>query len=49
MSIAFSGRFARNGGLMKELTRELKNVNLKGVKRITVSFDPFGVNATTTR
>lgn len=49
MSIPFSGRFARHGGILKGLAEEMQKINLKGVKRISVSFDPFGVNATTTR
>ncbi|XP_017490528.1 PREDICTED: 39S ribosomal protein L53, mitochondrial-like [Rhagoletis zephyria] len=44
MSIHFSGALKRSNGLIAAISKQLKSVNLKGVKRITVTFDPFAEN-----
>lgn len=49
MSIPFSGTFRRSGGVVSAIGKQLKAVNLKAAKRITVKFDPFGDNVTHTR
>lgn len=49
MSIPFSGTYRRSGGVVSAIGKQLKSVNLKAAKRITVKFDPFGDNVTHTR
>lgn len=49
MSVRFSGTLKRSAGLFSALGKHVKQINLKGVKRITVAFDPFFENAKTTR
>ncbi|CAD7011360.1 39S ribosomal protein L53, mitochondrial [Ceratitis capitata] len=49
MSIPFSGALRRSNGIISAISKELKSVNLKGVKRITVIFDPFAENVRPTR
>lgn len=49
MSIYFSGTFTRSAGIISAITKELKFVNLKPVKKIEVQFDPFHQNAITVR
>ncbi|XP_053679279.1 uncharacterized protein LOC128730265 [Anopheles nili] len=49
MSIKVGGAFRRSGGIVSAIGKQLKLVNLKAVKRITVSFDPFHENAIPTR
>ncbi|XP_063826442.1 large ribosomal subunit protein mL53 [Ostrinia nubilalis] len=49
MSIPISGTFRRSGGVVSAISKQLKSVNLKAAKRITVKFDPFGDNVTHTR
>lgn len=49
MSIPISGSLSRSGGLWSAIGKNTKLLNLKGVKRITVSFDPFGENVKHTR
>lgn len=49
MSIAHSGLVKSAGGLFAHIAKNVKLVNLKAVKRITVSFDPFGENVKSTR
>ncbi|XP_017490524.1 PREDICTED: 39S ribosomal protein L53, mitochondrial-like isoform X1 [Rhagoletis zephyria] len=49
MSIHFSGALKRSNGLIAAISKQLKSVNLKGVKRITVTFDPFAENVRPTR
>ncbi|KAI8438663.1 hypothetical protein MSG28_011085 [Choristoneura fumiferana] len=41
MSIPFSGTLRRSGGVVSAIGKQLKAVNLKAAKRITVKFDPF--------
>lgn len=49
MSIPYSGTIRRSGGVVSAIGKQLKSVNLKAAKRITVKFDPFGNNVTHTR
>ncbi|XP_030386991.1 39S ribosomal protein L53, mitochondrial [Scaptodrosophila lebanonensis] len=49
MSIPFSGTLRRSGGVVSAIGKQLKSVNLKGVKRVTVQFDPFAENVKSTR
>lgn len=49
MSVPFVGLFTRLGGILPAIGREIKLLNFKGVKRITVKFDPFHENAATAR
>ncbi|ALC41953.1 mRpL53 [Drosophila busckii] len=49
MSVPFSGTLRRSGGVVSAIGKQLKSINLKGVKRITVQFDPFAENVKATR
>lgn len=49
MSIKFSGTFSRSGGILAAITKQIKLINFKGVKRVTVKFDPFHEKAQTAR
>ncbi|XP_020815572.1 39S ribosomal protein L53, mitochondrial [Drosophila serrata] len=49
MSVPFSGALRKSGGIVSAIGKQLKSVNLKGVKRITVQFDPFAENVKSTR
>ncbi|XP_049872925.1 39S ribosomal protein L53, mitochondrial [Pectinophora gossypiella] len=49
MSIPYSGTIRRSGGVVSAIGKQLKNINLKAAKRITVKFDPFSDNVTHTR
>ncbi|KAJ8736249.1 hypothetical protein PYW08_006905 [Mythimna loreyi] len=49
MSIPYSGTIRRSGGVVSAIGKQLRGVNLKAAKRITVKFDPFGDNVTHTR
>ncbi|CAG9581523.1 unnamed protein product [Danaus chrysippus] len=49
MSIPYSGTIRRSGGVVSAIGKQLRAVNLKPAKRITVKFDPFGDNVTHTR
>ncbi|CAH4031250.1 39S ribosomal protein L53, mitochondrial [Pieris brassicae] len=49
MSIPYSGTFRRSGGVVSAIGKQLKAVNLKAARRITVKFDPFSENVTHTR
>nr|AAL28461.1 GM05817p [Drosophila melanogaster] len=49
MSVPFIGALRRSGGIVSAIGKQLKSVNLKGVKRITVQFDPFAENVKSTR
>lgn len=40
-----TGSMSRSGGLMSAIAKNLKLMNLKAAKRITVTFDPFHPNA----
>lgn len=49
MSIKFSGTLSRSGGILAAIGKQVKLINLKGVKRITVTIDPFHENVIPTR
>ncbi|EDW35698.1 GL17398 [Drosophila persimilis] len=49
MSVPFSGTLRRSGGIVSAIGKQLKSINLKGVKRITLQFDPFAENVKSTR
>ncbi|CAG9135202.1 hypothetical protein JYU34_003304 [Plutella xylostella] len=49
MSVPFSGALRRSGGVVSAIGKQLRSVNLKAAKRITVKFDPFGDNVKHTR
>ncbi|CAH0727407.1 unnamed protein product, partial [Brenthis ino] len=49
MSIPYSGTIRRSGGVVSAIGKQLRAVNLKAAKRITVKFDPFSENVTHTR
>ncbi|KAM7342091.1 mitochondrial ribosomal protein L53 [Cochliomyia hominivorax] len=49
MSIYYSGALKRSQGIVSAIGKELKKVNLKGVKRVTITFDPFAENVKATR
>lgn len=49
MSIPYSGTLRRSRGIVSAIGKQVKLVNLKGVKRITITFDPFGEHAKATR
>lgn len=41
MSIYFAGTFQRSGGEFAAICKQIRALNFKGVKRISVTFDPF--------
>ncbi|XP_013197097.1 large ribosomal subunit protein mL53 [Amyelois transitella] len=49
MAVPYSGTVRRSLGVVSAIGKQLKAVNLKAAKRITVTFDPFGDNVTHTR
>lgn len=49
MSIYYSGTLSRSAGIISAITKQIKSVNLKPVKKIEVKFDPFHPNAVTAR
>ncbi|XP_057655838.1 39S ribosomal protein L53, mitochondrial [Diorhabda carinulata] len=49
MSIYFSGGFKKSAGVISAISKQLKLINLKPVKKIQVQFDPFHENAATAR
>ncbi|CAH2050564.1 unnamed protein product, partial [Iphiclides podalirius] len=49
MSIPYSGTVRRSGGVVSAIGKQLRAVNLKAAKRITVKFDPFSDNVKHTR
>ncbi|XP_068626255.1 large ribosomal subunit protein mL53 [Battus philenor] len=49
MSIPYSGTVRRSGGVVSAIAKQLKSVNLKAAKRVTVQFDPFSDNVKHTR
>lgn len=49
MSVKFSGSLTRSGGVYSAIGKQIKQLNLKAVKRITVTFDPFNENVKPTR
>lgn len=49
MSIPFSGALRKSGGVVSAIGKQVKLLNLRAVKRVTVTFDPFHENVTSTR
>lgn len=49
MSIYYSGVFTRSGGIGAAIAKQVKLMSLKGVKRVTVKFDPFDETSNATR
>ncbi|XP_066146390.1 large ribosomal subunit protein mL53 [Euwallacea fornicatus] len=49
MSISYSGTFKRSAGVISAISKQLKLINLKPVKRIKVKFDPFHEKARVAR
>lgn len=49
MSIPFSGTLSRSGGILSAIGKQVKLLNLKGVKKVTITFDPFHENVKPTR
>ncbi|XP_015523557.2 39S ribosomal protein L53, mitochondrial [Neodiprion lecontei] len=49
MSIPLSGTVKRSAGVYSALSKQLRGVNLKPVKKISISFDPFGNKTGPTR
>lgn len=49
MSIQYSGLLKRGRGITGLIRNEIKLINLKAVKRVSVTFDPFSGNEKSTR
>ncbi|XP_031618560.1 uncharacterized protein LOC116337803 [Contarinia nasturtii] len=49
MSLPATGSLSRSAGLISAIAKNVRLLNLKAVKRITVSFDPFVENVKQTR
>lgn len=49
MSIYYSGTYRRSAGVVSAIGKQLKLINLKPVKKISVQFDPFHENAKSVR
>nr|BAN21006.1 mitochondrial ribosomal protein L53 [Riptortus pedestris] len=49
MSIPFAGALKRSGGVSEAISRQLKSVTLKPVKRVSFKFDPFHERVVETR
>uniref|UniRef100_U5ESZ2 Large ribosomal subunit protein mL53 n=1 Tax=Corethrella appendiculata TaxID=1370023 RepID=U5ESZ2_9DIPT len=49
MSVKLGGGFRRSGGIVSAIAKQLKLVNMKPVKRVTVTFDPFDENSNSAR
>lgn len=47
--IKHTGSFSRSGGLWSAIAKNMRLMNLKAAKRITVTYDPFHQNARTAR
>lgn len=45
MSIYYAGTFTRSGGIVSAIGKQMKMLNLKAAKRVTVKFDPFDQTA----
>ncbi|KAI8122476.1 hypothetical protein CVS40_6616 [Lucilia cuprina] len=43
-----AGALKRSQGIVSAIGKEMKRVNLKGVKRVTITFDPFAENVKAT-
>lgn len=49
MSLTVTGTFTRSGGIYAAVFKHTKQLNLKAIQRVVVSFDPFGKNVQNTR
>uniref|UniRef100_A0A336MSH9 Large ribosomal subunit protein mL53 n=1 Tax=Culicoides sonorensis TaxID=179676 RepID=A0A336MSH9_CULSO len=49
MALVRGGAISRSAGLQSAITKQVKLLNLKAVKRITITFDPLHENAVETR
>lgn len=49
MSVPFAGTLTRSGGILPAIAKQIKLLNFKAIKRVTVKFDPFHQNANITR
>lgn len=49
MAIPYSGTYKRSAGLVSALGKQIKKLNLKPVKNINFSFDPFHPNTPVVR
>lgn len=49
MSIPATGSLSRSGGLISAVAKNIRLLNLKGVKRVSLTFDPFHEHASATR
>lgn len=49
MALVRGGTVSRSAGLPSAIQKQVKLINLKAVKRITVTFDPLNENAVETR
>lgn len=49
MSVPFVGGFTRSAGEISAIAKQIKLISLRGVRRITVKFDPFHESANNTR
>lgn len=49
MSIKFSGTFSQPGGAVAAIAKQIKALNFRAVKKVTVKFDPFSEKAIPTR
>lgn len=49
MSIRKQGVFTRSAGVLSAITKEIRHLNFKAARRVTVQFDPFHEKAGVTR
>ncbi len=49
MSVKFHGSLTRSKGVFSSILKNLEQINLKAVKRVTITFDPFKENVKNTR
>lgn len=49
MSIYRSGTITRSAGVVSQISKQLRIMNLKAVKRVTITFDPFTESAIAAR
>lgn len=49
MALPFAGRLFQNNSVWTQTINQIKLVNLKAAKRVTVQFDPFHRKAANTR
>lgn len=49
MALVRGGAVSRSAGIVSAIQKQVKLINLKAVKRITITFDPLHENAVETR